>query len=676
MVGLAASRADAQAAQSAYPATLPAADASLPDDPQPPKEDDHKKQIRELSLEDLLNVRIHVASTKGDDVFTAPSTVSVLDGATLRRYNIQTVGEALELLPGVEVRRTYFKRNVATFRGVLQDQYSNKVLLLINGVSTWHAATGEGAFYRIAIQDVERIEVLRGPASVMYGTNAYAGAVNIVLKRADQRRIQVDAGGHDRGGDGSVNATIPGPGGASFFLSGHAGRRIGDKWTFVDEKKVSGPVREFEEERMFTFALQSPRHTALANAFHANESFLGTTASFATGAGHTHVSDGMLFNYSYNRPISARADLTAGVVYDENTRDYPRNAADDTATNTNAFRTSGFAKSSVNIGEHLGVDVGVEHELRKSQHYPNYLRASDVVLSDNNLRNRSVTEDSIYAEATYRRANRLSLVAGSRLTKNEFFGSNVSSRLAAVFTPRERNSFKLIWGQSYRAPSLFELYFETPEKTAFGNIQLRPETSDSIEAAYVASAGGVFVQALVYHARYDDKITRVRRYPNFVSNPADTSLIYVNVGSFSANGAELELTYERPGIGTAFLNLGYVNGDHGDAEPGSNNYNFRYVPKGSASAGLARNIRHFSAIIAGNWLQATNGPLAEVGGHATLDVTGTYEHHAGGELMKHSLFAKNLFGGDSETPEFLRRNLNALPLTLGPMFGYRVQVSF
>ncbi len=654
--------------------------ASQPGEPAvvPQERDAETKKGRyvELSLEDLLKVRILVASTKGNDIFTAPSTVSVIDAATLRRYDIQSLAEALELLPGVEVRRSILKRNVQTFRGILQDNYANKVLILINGVPTWHAATGEGAFYRIAIQDVERIEVLRGPASVIYGTNAYSGAVNIVLKRSDRRQTELDAGLGDKDSyRAGGSATLVGKGGASLFLSAHASERRGEVWTFVDEKRVSGPVRDFEESRALTVSLQSPRHALLANLFRSEESSLGTAATFATGAGRHHDGEGLLLSYSYTRPFGARADLKGGLVYDRGHRDFPRTGDDAIATDGDAYRASGFLRSSVRVGEHLGVDLGADYERWKSVRYDTHERATGTVRAENNMRDRSVEQYSLYGEAAYRRG-RVSLVAGSRLTKNEFFGSNVSSRAAAVYALGDQNSLKLLWGQSYRAPSLFELYFQTPDNTVYGNLSLKPETSDSLEAAYVASFGKVLVQALAYHARYENKVTRVRRYPDFVSNPKDTSLIYVNRGRFSANGAELELTFDNPKVVSTFLNLGYVHGDRGDATPGSNNYNFRYVPEVSVSAGLSKSVRSLSASVVANWLSATNGWKAEVPGHTTVDATLAYEHQIGGARLRHSAFAKDLSDSKGETPEYTRGNVNAVPLGLGRLVGYRLQVRF
>jgi outer membrane receptor protein involved in Fe transport len=632
--------------------------------------------LARASLEELLEIRILVGSTKGDDIFTTPSTVTVIDAATLRRYNIETIPEALAMVPGVNVGRTYSRDNVTTFRGVLGDSYSNKVLILIDGVPTWHATTGEAAYYRIAIQDVERIEVLRGPASVIFGTNAYSGAINIVLKSSRQRRVQVDTGASDQGGNGGVSLSLGGPGGTSWLVSAQAGRLTGDPFTFVDDTHASGVIRDFQSERTLTLSMQSPRHAVLANVFRTDTSFLGASGRFSSGAGHDLVSNGTILSYRYTRSLSSRVDLSAGTVYDDNRYVDSRSADDLTAGETVGYRASAFAKSTVKVGPHLSVDLGADYEFRKSVREIYFRRDTGEVLFDNNLANRTLHEYSGYAEGTYHPGPRVRLVGGARVTKNELFGANVSSRVAAIYTPHKRQSVKLFWGQSFRAPSLFELYRRSQTGGSFGNESLQPETSDSVEAAYVTSFQGFLLKTTVYHARYLNKITRVPRYPGFVSDPTDTSLTYGNGQEFSANGLEFELTYDVAKIGHAFVNTGYVHGDRGDALPDSDNYNFRYVPAWSGAIGLSRQLGPFSVASIGKWLTSTHGFQGPVPGHTRVDFTLSYERRLKAVRMKHSFLAKDINGRGAQTPEYLRGRVNSLPLGLEPRYGYRLQVSF
>jgi outer membrane receptor protein involved in Fe transport len=388
------------------------------------------------------------------------------------------------------------------------------------------------------------------------------------------------------------------------------------------------------------------------------------------------VTEGTLLSYRYTRRLSTRVDLTAGAVYDRNQYDTARSQDIQLAGNAIGARTSAFVKSTVKIGSRLTVDLGTDYDVRKSIESVNYRRDTGEVTWDNNLSDRSVHEYSGYGEGTYRFSHWLSLVGGSRLTKNALFGANMSSRVAAIYTPRERHSIKIFWGQAFRAPSLSELYRRSETGGVYGNEDLHPETSESVEAAYVTSFGGLLLKGSVYHVSYDHKIARVPRYPDFVSDPADVSIIYNNSGNFSAKGAEIELTYDVPAIGHAFMNVGYIHGNRGDALPGSNNYNFRYIPEGSVAAGASRQLGAFSVAVVTRWLEATNGFLAPVASHTTADITVGYDQRAGAVRLRHSLFAKDLFGRGAQTPEYLRGHINSVPLGLEPRLGYRLQLSF
>ncbi len=135
-----------------------------------------------MDLAELTAIKVTVSSHDSLAVFDTPSTVTVIDRDMIGSFGFLDVAEALSYVAGLEVYQTIIDRNVPTARGILQNFYANKILLLINNTPTWQPIYGEGYVDRISIADVERIEVLKGPASVLYGSNAYAGVINLVLR--------------------------------------------------------------------------------------------------------------------------------------------------------------------------------------------------------------------------------------------------------------------------------------------------------------------------------------------------------------------------------------------------------------------------------------------------------------------------------------------------------------
>src|SRR5687768_9811427 len=150
----------------------------------------------------LLTLLLTTALPALTQSLTRHTNVVTIDRAMLERWQITSVSEALRLAAGFDTVRTYFKQDVATARGILQEHYANDVLLMIDGIPTWLASTGEGNLDRIDVGEIERIEVIRGPASVRFGTNAYAGAINIVLRHPDAEEVEgrITAGIDDRFG--------------------------------------------------------------------------------------------------------------------------------------------------------------------------------------------------------------------------------------------------------------------------------------------------------------------------------------------------------------------------------------------------------------------------------------------------------------------------------------------
>ena len=138
---------------------------------------------RVFAVEDLPGIVIEAANLEGAPVAAAEtgSAVSVVTGEQLRQRQIRNVGEALRSLPGVHVNRT------GAFGGLTQIRVrgaeSNHVLVLIDGVEANATTDGEFDFSDITTDHIERIEVLRGPQSGLYGSSALAGVINIITRK-------------------------------------------------------------------------------------------------------------------------------------------------------------------------------------------------------------------------------------------------------------------------------------------------------------------------------------------------------------------------------------------------------------------------------------------------------------------------------------------------------------
>ncbi len=630
------------------------------------------EDLLDLSLDDLLNMEVTVASTKAENVFSSASTVSVIDREFIEKYNFQSVGEAIKTAAGIDITRTYLKRDVPTSRGILNYHYANKILVMINNVPVWHAVTGEPVLNRIDINDIERIEILRGPASVLYGTNAYSGAVNVVLKKPSDHRgwlATLSAGNGNYMGAGiSLPLNFGGWQGQVFLNYEDA---EGHEIDFTDEAGATSSLDEYDYSSNATLTLFNENHSFLVNYYDSHESYLGVTPKFSSGAGNDHWSKGYLVNYRYSRMISDDTDFRYALTYDLHERDLSRSADDNTRANILGDRLQNSLRVLYSFNPAVDVEIGGDYEVRKSENYHNYTETPDEILTENNLADREVKEGSLFGQFSYTQ-DKFRIVAGSRYTDNDLFGDNISSRLTGVFTLNERNAVKLIFGQAFRAPSLFEQYFKTDSWTVVGTEDLEPETSSSLELVYLTAWENLFVQALVYNASYENKIFRNKEYH---AEPDDVVSVYRNGDKFTANGLELELKYQNPKWINCFANYYFVDGDDGDQVEGTDHYNFKHVSQHNLTAGVSKKLGRFGAAVMFDYVSETDGPFDTVDGYLTINLNLQASHSMGGFTLRSDLYFGNLTDEEVFIPEYVRRKtLNEIPAGIQQEIRYTLTI--
>ncbi len=619
-------------------------------------------RLNVLSLTLSLLTLVTISATAAD------TGVSIIDREMIEHYHFSSVPNAIAMLAGIDMQRTYFKQNITTARGILEENYANKVLVMIDGVPTWNAVTGEAIINRIDIHDVERIEVTKGPASVEFGSNAYAAAINIILRHDPPGTAAAHLGVGTESSDSTGAFASIGSSAVQMMVAVNERDDAGRPRTFVDERSQRDAYREYDRGNDVTVELRANHHMFLFNSAREVESFLGNTPELAGGLGQDLRNRGYLAAYEFTMPVG-KTGLEYRATYDWSNRNFSRSANGLTRSNVEGWRLSNTLSAHVEITPALKLDAGAEHESRHSVEYTNYDVPSSRVLENNGMRGLSLTELSVFGRAKYD-LNDWRLAGGARYTKNGRSGSNVSAdaRAEKVLSPSDRIAFMA--GQSYRAPSLFELFFHTSTNTVFGNANLVPETSTSYELDYIHTAGAFETKTAVYHALYDDKIFRTRRLPN---DPIDRSLIYVNGNRFTANGLELEVRAKLRAA-TTFATYTLVKGDRGDAVAGTNHYNFRYVPQHAVTGGISTTAGSWSVATSGTWHSSTHGPLASAGPRSSLDAQLGYAQHLAGLAVRHGLVVSNAFDSRQEIPEFVRRNLNSVPSGVGRRIAYMMEL--
>lgn len=149
--------------------------------------DDHDSldRLKAMAFEDLLDIEVKTVSKRKQPLSRSAAAITVLTGEEIRRSGHTTIAEVLRMVPGMEVARINGHKWAITGRG-LNGEFASKLLVMIDG-RTVYTPLFAGVYWdvqHVMIEDIERIEVIRGPGGTVWGANAVNGVVNVITKSA------------------------------------------------------------------------------------------------------------------------------------------------------------------------------------------------------------------------------------------------------------------------------------------------------------------------------------------------------------------------------------------------------------------------------------------------------------------------------------------------------------
>lgn len=479
---------------------------------------------------------------------SVPATVTVLDGDSLRREGIRSVADALRGVPGVAVAQGGSAGSYASL--FVRGGESDYVKVLIDGVPV-NASGGALDLANLTTDGVERIEVVRGPASVLFGSEAVTGVIQILTRR----------------GKGAPNASVSARAGTyatrELAASGSGGAaRWGWGWAFDAARYATDGALAFNNEFRNTVAGGSLQ-TTLATRTAARLTVRRTDARFhypTNGAGAVvdrnafRAEERTLLGLELDQPIGvrwrARVQLASNDA-DATTSDLP----DDTTsygylTGATMRRRSVDARIAFAPLVATTFTVGAEREWARERSRSTYF-SPDAEPFVGDPFNPSRNNDAFYTELTTTPAERVTLTAGARRDDNERHGVFTSGRAGASVRVGAGTRVRVTAGNAFKAPTLYEQASSSP--FARGNPNLRPERSRSAEAGIEhATRGGRYMFAATAYAQ------RFRDLVDYTGAPAEGTPHYYNVPGAAADGLELEGRALLPAGWSAGASYGWV----------------------------------------------------------------------------------------------------------------------
>ena len=437
---------------------------------------------------------VTAASRATETVEEAPSSVSIVRSEELRQMGYPTIAEALRGVRGVFVSddRSY---PTVGFRGFGRlGDYGNRVLVLLDGQPTnddWLGSSYVGYDARTDLEDIDRIEVVRGPGSVLYGTNAFSGVINLVTRGVEGKSSgEVGVGTSDYGvGRGRARYNLKLGPSAALWTSIAAAKGAGRDFYFpeyADVPTLAGNARGLDGFESGTINGRITYKSLTAMWFlHSRDKSI-PTAEYDTlfGDSRFHQVDTRgLFEVRFEPELSRSVQLMsrAHVNYYAFRGYYPR------PDENGGLEKDRFDGSWAGIEERLVLTPGGKVRLtlggELQSHYLVHQTVSDnggTYLDDEPTY--QVGAGYLLADVPLSNAVRLS--AGSRFDSYSTFGSSNNPRLALIARPYPAGNLKLLAGKAFRAPSIYELYYNDNGITQQASPDLQAESIYSAEIEF------------------------------------------------------------------------------------------------------------------------------------------------------------------------------------------------
>ncbi len=490
----------------------------------------------------ILPEIVVTATRVGQSINAVPLSMDVISSREVESSNALNAGDILRNAAGINVR-SYNTGGVAT--ASLRGSQSAQVLVIQDGMPIFDPFTGLTDLSQISLAGVERIEIVRGPTSHLYGANALGGVVNIITRRPrDRTSANISVGSFDTRKYHLQTEGVTGK--AGYFLSGTVDKS--DGWRGNDE---------FLNRNIFAkLAGETGRvNVEFSTGYFTSEMGLpGPRPAKPTKYGNNQVAT--LFDRQTNSKLYALlalefslgsdANLTLKVRPASNTTSF-RTTYDDWLTGDNIVNDNEYLANSVTLTGQLETQLGrqlllvgfdgIGRRAAVVQKYANQVSGVvEVVEWDPATRTAGV-----WVEYIWQRSN-LSVVPGIRLDRHSEYGSSTSPNIGMTLD-LGANTFRASVGQAFRAPAFNDLFW--PDA---GNRDLKSETGLAYEVGLERRfLESVTADVVFFRRAVDNMIAWAPSGPDGFWRPT-------NINRYSVNGLETEFDLQLPGFQ---VNLSY-----------------------------------------------------------------------------------------------------------------------
>jgi outer membrane receptor protein involved in Fe transport len=581
-----------------------------------------------MDLGQLLKSEMTTAGKKKEKIGDIPASVVLVTRDDIETHGYQTLPEILKSIPGLYLTDDYFSKNIGV-RGFWSITPNRNLIILVNGISYKEDLSSSYLLENITVpvEAIDKIEVVRGPMSVVYGNGALFGVINIITNQiennADNNIVALSAGSEKTG---KVFARAAGEG-KDYRYSINGSFHSTDGFNYPLER-IGGPeMAEFStegrlerSEKYFNFSGTYKGIFIDACLSENDKESLTLLPSVADGT-KTLFKD-MRFQVGYQKDISDTLSIKAQFGYFHNQLSFDFDMLIDNIYALQENGASGFyagLTTFFNPSDDLDLTVGVNYH-HVNEAYNSYtIPFFALNLVHHNLADGdAIVTQSLFSQLTYNLTDKIKIVAGAMLeqtpkyTLEERIGDYqtlVSSsteatfsqtgvefipRLALLYSVNENNVFKFLYGKAITRPSFFQ---NMDLVINAGFKQLEPETIQTFEFNYVGYlSSSLTVSASIFRNSLDKLI-----YRSLIPGAGDFSTYHANVGEMATTG--VEVTIQGNPLARLRIELSGTYQDTEDKRAGFENIEVAYSPKflGYVKASYFLN-KDISLAVSGNYV--------------------------------------------------------------------------
>ncbi len=438
-----------------------------------------KNTLIDLSLEELMNIEVTTVSRRSQKVSEVAAAVFVITQDDIRRSGATSIPESLRMAPGVEVARIGTDKWSVSVRG-FNGRFANKLQVLLDGRSVYNPLFAGVQWEQLdtLMEDIDRIEVIRGPSAAVWGANAVNGVINIITKEASETQglfLTAGGGSFEQGFfgaryGGKINESTPYRFYAKGFTRDHmksiSGGSANDAW-----HNARGGFRLDHTREIDQFTLQGDLFYSSFGDRLDKSQLSAPIIQAETSRGHT---EGGNIRLRWDRTYSERSSIMLQTYYDR--IDYRL------LTGLN-YSTESFdidLQHRLPLLDHHDLTWGVNYRLYHNKVFDSELISFRPRQQTNHLASMYVRDEITLIP------EHLRFTLGMRLDHNDFTGLEIQPNARLLWTPNAHNSVWASVSRAVRTPSRSENDGRLNVRT----LSTIPGTSTSLPLPILAQAVG------------------------------------------------------------------------------------------------------------------------------------------------------------------------------------------